>query len=139
MLKQAALLVITAIMAFSSVLANAAEGYTLHQGDILQVSVWGEEKLQEPSLVLPDGSITYPLAGNVKVVGLTATQVEAEIAEKLKPFLPDPHVSVVITSIEGNKVYVMGKVNTPGEILLTGPLTVLQALSIADTKLRRND
>lgn len=120
-------------MVLMTLMANVAQanGYTLHQGDTLQVSVWGEDKLQSPSLVLPDGSITYPLAGNVKVVGLTAPEVEAQIAEKLKPYLPDPHVSVVVTKIDGNKVYVMGKVSKPGEILLAGPMTVLQALSVA--------
>ncbi len=120
-------------MVFMSLVATTAqaEGYTLHQGDTLQVSVWGEDKLQSPSLVLPDGSITYPLAGNVQVVGLSAPEVEAQIAEKLKPYLPDPHVSVVVTKIDGNKAYVMGKVSKPGEIQLAGPMTVLQALSVA--------
>lgn len=111
--------------------ADSVSGYTLHTGDTLQVSVWGEDKLQSPSLVLPDGSITYPLAGTVKVMGLTATQVEETIAEKLKPYLPEPQVSVVITAIGGNKIYVIGKVKKPGEFLMTGPLNVLQALSLA--------
>lgn len=130
MLNKYALFLTMTVMSLITTLAQA-EGYTLHQGDTLQVSVWGEDKLQSPSLVLPDGSITYPLAGNVKVVGLSAPEVEAKIAEKLKPYLPDPHVSVVVTKIDGNKVYVMGKVSKPGEIQLAGPMTVLQALSVA--------
>lgn len=113
--------------------AIAAEGdaYKLHQGDVLQVSVWGEEKLQSASLVLPDGSITYPLAGRVEVVGLTAAEVEKRIAAKLKPYLPDPQVSVVITTIAGNSVHVLGKVLKPGQILMAGPMRFLEALSIA--------
>jgi polysaccharide export outer membrane protein len=121
------------IFIFLSGLTVAAEkdAYTLHQGDVIQVSVWGEEKLQSPNLVLPDGSITYPLAGVVEVVGLTAPQVEAKVADKLKPYLPDPQVSVVITGIEGNKIHIIGKVKTPGEVLMNAPMTVLKALSVA--------
>ncbi len=121
------------VMLFASAFALAAgeKAYTLHQGDTLQVSVWGEEKLQSPNLVLPDGSITYPLAGVVKVVGLTAPEVEAQIAEKLKPYLPEPQVSVVITAIDGNKIHIIGKVKQPGAVLMTSPMTVLKALSVA--------
>lgn len=120
-------------MMLNMVSAIAAEGdaYKLHQGDVLQVSVWGEEKLQSASLVLPDGSITYPLAGRVEVVGLTAAEVEKRIAAKLKPYLPDPQVSVVITTIAGNSVHVLGKVLKPGQILMAGPMRFLEALSIA--------
>lgn len=126
---------ITTIVLFltssTAIAADNKGAYTLHQGDVIQVSVWGEEKLQSPNLVLPDGSITYPLAGVVKVVGLTAPQVEAKVAEKLKPYLPDPQVSVVITGIEGNKIHIIGKVKTPGAVLMTAPMTVLKALSVA--------
>jgi polysaccharide export outer membrane protein len=119
------------LTAFTAQAADNAQAYKLHQGDIIQVSVWGEEKLQSPSLVLPDGSITYPLAGRVEVAGLTSTEVEKRIAEKLKPYLPDPQVSVVITAITGNKIHIIGKVMKSGEVLMTGPMTILQALSVA--------
>lgn len=117
--------------AFAAQAAETTEAYKLHQGDILQVSVWGEDKLQNESLVLPDGSITYPLAGRVEVVGLTSVEVEKRIATKLKPYLPDPQVSVVITKIAGNSVHVLGKVVKPGQILMTGPMRFLEALSIS--------
>jgi polysaccharide export outer membrane protein len=115
----------------SSYAAEATQAYKLHQGDLLQVSVWGEDKLQNESLVLPDGSITYPLAGRVEVVGLTSVEVEKRIAEKLKPYLPDPQVSVVITKIAGNSVHVLGKVMKPGQVLMAGPMRFLEALSIS--------
>lgn len=126
--------VLAFVLLLLNVSVSAAEGgdaYKLHQGDVLQVSVWGEEKLQSQSLVLPDGSITYPLAGRVEVVGLTAAEVEKRIAAKLKPYLPDPQVSVVITTIAGNSVHVLGKVVKPGQILMSGPMRFLEALSIA--------
>lgn len=118
-------------ISLSTANAGAAQSYKLRQGDLIQVSVWGEDKLQKESLVLPDGSITYPLAGRVEVAGLTSTEVEKKIAEKLRPYLPDPQVSVVIASITGNKAHVMGKVLKPGEVLMAGPMTVLDALSMA--------
>jgi len=119
------------LMSSSIVNAESSQSYRLRQGDLVQVSVWGEDKLQKESLVLPDGSITYPLAGRVEIVGLTSTEAEKKIAEKLKPYLPDPQVSVVIANIAGNQAHVLGKVMKPGQVLMTGPMTVLDALSIA--------
>lgn len=111
--------------------AEVPQSYKLRHGDLIQVSVWGEDKLQKESLVLPDGSITYPLAGRVEVIGLTANEAEKKIAEKLKAYLPDPQVSVVIANIAGNQAHILGKVIKPGQILMTGPTTVLDALSLA--------
>jgi polysaccharide export outer membrane protein len=105
--------------------------YRLREGDVLQVSVWGEEGLEREVRVLPDGSITFPLAGRVEVVGLTTSEVERRVGEKLKDFIPEPTVTVVITATEGSLVYVAGKVNRPGPIPFRGPMTVMQALSMA--------
>ena len=65
------------------------------------------------------------------VAGLAAPEVERRIAEKLKEFIPEPTVTVVITATEGSLVYVAGKVDKPGPIPLRGPMTVMQALSLA--------
>lgn len=112
--------------------ADTAQPYRLLQGDTLLVSVWGEETLQLKEIrVLPDGSISFPLAGRMDVAGLTTSEVESLVSEKLKTYLPDPQVTVIVTGIEGNRVYVVGKVSKPGPVLLTSPLTVLQALSLA--------
>lgn len=111
--------------------AELPESYTLRAGDLLDISVWGEESLQKEVRVLPDGNITFPLAGRVDVSNITTTEAEKRITEKLKTYLPDPQVTVVISSIEGNRVYVIGKVLKPGAIKLDSPLTVLQALSQA--------
>jgi polysaccharide biosynthesis/export protein len=126
-------LIVSQLTLMSLAVANAepAQSYKLRQGDLIQVSVWGEDKLQKESLVLPDGSITYPLAGRVEVVGLTSSEVEKRIAEKLKPYLPDPQVSVVIANISGYKAHVLGKVLKPGQVFMSGPMTVLDALSVA--------
>ncbi|HEX8981102.1 MAG TPA: polysaccharide biosynthesis/export family protein [Parasulfuritortus sp.] len=111
--------------------AMAGDVYRLHQGDTVQVSVWKEDALQLKVNVLPDGSITYPLVGRLDVAGLTTTEVEQKITEKLKAYLADPVVTVVVAATDGNRVYVLGKVLKPGVVPLDGPMTVLQVLSIA--------
>ena len=110
---------------------NDGGPYRLHQGDGVLISVWGEASLNKEVRVLPDGSITFPLAGRVDVVSLTTPEVEKRITEKLKAFLPEPQVTVVVTSTEGYRAYILGKVLKPGPIPITGPITVLQALSMA--------
>ena len=105
--------------------------YLLSPGDVILVSVWREESLQQEVRVLPDGSITFPLAGRVEVAGLDSTAVAQKVAAKLEEYLPDPSVSVVITGIEGNLVYVLGKVAKPGPVVMAGPTAVLQALSMS--------
>ena len=105
--------------------------YRLHQGDSLMISVWREETLQKQVVVLPDGSITFPLVGRVEVEGLSTPEVEARITEKLKKYLSEPVVTVVISAIDGNRAYILGKVLKPGPFIITEPTTVLQAISIA--------
>lgn len=126
-------LIVGQVLALTVSLAQAdvPQSYKLRHGDLIQISVWGEDKMQKESLVLPDGSITYPLAGRVEVIGLTSTEAEKKIADKLKTYLPDPQVSVVIAKIEGNNAHVLGKVLKPGQVHMTGPTTVLDAISVA--------
>jgi len=96
------------------------------------VSVWKDEALRLEVRVLPDGSITFPLAGRVEVAGLSTTDAEARIAARLVKYIPDVAVTVAVTGIDGSRVYVLGKVTTPGPVLLTSPnTTVLQVLSQA--------
>lgn len=115
-----------------AVAADKPVVYHLHQGDKILVSVWGEDTLKQEVVVLPDSSITLPLAGRVEVGGLSTPEVEQLIAEKLKKYLKDPVVTVVIEGLEGNRAYVTGKVLKPGPLIISGPITVLQAISIAN-------
>ncbi len=113
-----------------AVAAEKPDIYQLHQGDTVLISVWREETLQRQVIVLPDGSITFPLIGRVEVAGLSTPEVERRITTKLKEFIPEPVVTVVIAGIDGNRAYVMGKVMHPGSLIINGPITVLQAISI---------
>lgn len=118
---------------FFTTLAISAESnsYKLNQGDSLLISVWGEDTLQKEVRVLPDGSISFPLVGRIEVASTSAPDVEKQITDKLKKYLSDPQVTVLVSNIEGNRAYIIGKVSRPGPILLNGPMTVLQALSFA--------
>ena len=131
---------VTLLTLFAAVTASAqsgssgdlSEAYTLRYGDQISILVWREDVLRGEVQVLPDGSITFPLAGRVEVAGLTTEQAEVRIADQLREYIPDPVVSVVVTSINGSRVYVIGKVQSPGPVLLDTPnTTVLQALSQA--------
>jgi polysaccharide export outer membrane protein len=111
-------------------MAQSAAPYQLRHGDALTVAVWKEEALRMEVRVLPDGSITFPLAGRVEVAGLTTQQVEERIAARIKRFIPEAVVTVSVTGIDGSRVYVLGKVAEPGLVTLMSPsTTVLQVLS----------
>jgi polysaccharide export outer membrane protein len=132
-LKQWLISILTAILFLhtSIGMANALPTYHILPGDTLSVSVWGDDSMQMKDLqVLPDGSISFPLAGRVDAAGQTSTDVEHAIAERLKTYLKDPKVTVIITATSGSNVYIVGKIAKPGPVPLTGPLTVLQALSV---------
>ncbi|MDP9554979.1 UNVERIFIED_ORG: polysaccharide export outer membrane protein [Pseudomonas parafulva] len=111
--------------------APSEPAYRLNPGDVVMVSVWQEDSLKQEATVLPDGSITFPLAGRIDVAGLDVASIEKQVASKLEKFLPDPNVSVVVKSNAGNLVYVQGKVIKPGPVQMSGPTAVLQALSMS--------
>lgn len=112
--------------------ATTDEGtYQIQPGDVLQVSVWKETDLQLEVLVRPDGGISFPLAGDMNVSGMSVSQVADTIAARIKRYIPDPVVTVVTRLIGGNRIYVVGKVNRPGEFQFNRPLDVMQALSLA--------
>jgi polysaccharide export outer membrane protein len=113
----------------STFAADKPEIYQLHQGDKVLISVWREDTLQREVVVLPDGSITFPLIGRVVVAGLDTPEVERRITAKLKEYIPDPVVTVTIAATDGNRAYVIGKVIRPGSLIISGPTTVLQAIS----------
>jgi polysaccharide biosynthesis/export protein len=129
MFKKALLALVISLMSIGSALAVDAT-YRLKAGDALNISVWGEETLQKDTKVLPDGSITFPLAGRIDVAGATAAEVEKRVTAKLTTYLPDPQVTVVVSSTEGNRIFILGKVLKPGPVAMTGPMTVMQALSL---------
>jgi polysaccharide export outer membrane protein len=107
------------------------EPYYVQAGDTLEVSVWKEEDLQKQVLVRPDGRISFPLIGDIDVAGRTIDELRQEITDRLVKFIPDLTVTVTIQSINGNRIYVIGKVNSPGSFVVNPRVDVMQALSLA--------
>lgn len=105
--------------------------YQVLPGDVLHVSVWKEEGLDQEVLVRPDGGFSFPLAGDVNAAGRTVEELRAEITDRLARFIPGLVVTVAVRQINGNKIYVLGQVNTPGEFVMNPRLDVMQALSVA--------
>lgn len=111
--------------------ASAGGDYQIGPEDILEISVWREKDLQREVLVRPDGWLTFPLVGNVEAAGKTAYQLEQEIRQRLRKFIPDPVVTVTIKKIQGLKIFVTGRVGKPGEYMVGRYIDVLQALTLA--------
>jgi polysaccharide biosynthesis/export protein len=116
---------------FAPTPAAAEPPYTIIAGDVLQISVWKEDTLDREVIVLPDGSITFPLIGTTKVQGLTPAEAQALIKSSLKKYIPDAAVTVSIKAALGHVVNVIGQVQKPGEFIINRRMTTLQALSQA--------
>ena len=112
-----------------SVVTDAS--YLVQPGDILQISVWKEKDLEREVLVRPDGGLTFPLAGDIQATNKTMEQVRKEIVTKLTRYIPDPVVTVAAKQTIGNKIYVVGKVNRPGEYVASRYVDVMQAIGMA--------
>jgi polysaccharide export outer membrane protein len=109
----------------------AGDLYRIQPGDVLEVSVWKEENLLRQVLVRPDGGISFPLVGNVVAAGKSVDELQHLITERLTKYIPDPVVTVSTQQLNGNKVYVIGKVARPGEFVANRYMDVVQALSVA--------
>jgi polysaccharide export outer membrane protein len=119
-----------ALVLWASV-ALGADNYLLQPGDVLTISVWKEPDLTSDVLVRPDGGISMPLAGSIDAAGHTADEVRAVVDQHLRKFIPDPAVTVIVKQTLGNQIFVIGKVNKPGQYPLNRPVDVMQAISIA--------
>lgn len=109
----------------------ATDRYLLNAGDVLDISVWNEEALEKTVLVLPDGTVSFPLAGELLAKGKTVSELEQALKNNLSEFLADPVVTVVVANVSGNTVHILGKVQTPGSFVMSQNLNVMQALSLA--------
>src|SRR5690606_6636375 len=124
--------VLCSLLLLLSLSSLAEDTYLLNPGDVLRVFVWNEESLTQELLVRPDGYISMPLVGHIKAGGRTPGDVEAALTEQLSRYLKDkPTVTVSLQAISGNRIFVLGKVNRPGEYPIVRPTDVMQALSIA--------
>ncbi len=109
----------------------APPSYVIGPEDTVHVSVWKESDLTTTLPVRPDGMISLPLLNDIQAAGLTPMELSASITTKLKKYLADPRVTVVVTAINSKRVYVTGEVLHSGSVALMPNMTVLQALASA--------
>src|ERR1700752_5397114 len=109
----------------------AGPDYIIGADDMLHISVWKEPDLSEPLPVRPDGKISLPLLNDVVAAGLTPSQLADSISTKLKKHFADPRVTVIVTAMNSQRIYVLGEVMHTGTMALQPNMTVLQALASA--------
>lgn len=105
--------------------------YVLTIGDKLRVEVYREPQLSQSVEVRPDGKVTLPLVGDVSAAGITPAKLGESLSEKLRAYLTNPVVTVIVAEATPPAVFVMGEVNSPGMLPLRAPLNVMQALAMA--------
>ncbi len=109
----------------------AGPDYVIGPDDVLHIAVWKEADLTATLPVRPDGKISLPLLNDVQASGLTPEQLAAAVTEKLRKYIADPHVTVVVATINSKRIYLVGEVLRPGAAAMLPNMTVLQALSSA--------
>ena len=107
------------------------DAYRIGIEDELHISVWREPELSLGVVVRPDGVITLPLLNDISVVGMKTTELASLLTEKLKSYVNEPQVTVIVRSIHSRKVYLVGEVGRQGMFSLNGRLTVMELLAQA--------
>ena len=115
----------------ASAAGAASDSYVIGASDVLTITVWKEPTLSGSLLVRPDGMISVPLLGDVQASGMTPLQLADQISTKLKKYIQDPNVSVVLTQINSKKVYLLGEVGKKGPMEMTPGMTLLEAIASA--------
>lgn len=114
-----------------AVVAQVDPGYRLGAEDTLLVSVWKDEQLTREVVVRPDGMFSFPLVGDIQAEERTVEDIRGDLVKRLTKYIPNPNVSIAVTKVISYKVYVVGRVNKPGEFVIGHYTDVLQALSLA--------
>jgi len=107
------------------------DAYVIGAGDVLEISAWKNADLSRTVVVLPDGRINFPLAGELMAAGKSATQLKEEIVERLKRYAPDPGLTILVNQVNSMWIYVIGRVEHAGRFQINGTINVLQALALA--------
>jgi polysaccharide export outer membrane protein len=110
---------------------SVSSDYVIGSEDTLHVSVWKEPDLTATLPVRPDGKISLPLLNDVQAAGLTPMQLAADLTTRLKKYVAEPQVTVVVTQMNSQKVFLLGEVLHTGAVPLIPNMTVLQVLSTA--------
>ncbi len=110
---------------------QTAKGVILAPGDIVSISVWGQDDLNQKVSLDTNGHIYYPLIGRIDARGMTIPQLQKAIQTKIAKYYVNPKVTVIPENLAGHYYYVLGEVQTPGKIQLSTELSVLEAIGSA--------
>ena len=105
--------------------------YRIGNGDVLQISVWGEAELTRTVTVRPDGRISLPLIDEVQIAGLTPSAAQGVLDQRFARYIRNPQATVIVSEVRSNMVYLTGKVWHPGAYPLAGSLNVVQLIARA--------
>jgi polysaccharide biosynthesis/export protein len=117
-------------LANSNALDTAVE-YQIGPEDVLDISVWKNPELSRTVPVRPDGKVSLPLLNDFRAAGLTPSDLREQLVARLSEFVPTPEVSVIVREVHSRKVAVVGAVKTAGRYELKSPMTVLEAIALA--------
>lgn len=127
--RYALLLILLSLPAISPALAA---DYILGPGDVLKITVYDNDDLETFTRISDEGSIIMPLLGQIKVDGLTVSEASEHIAALLADgYIINPQVNIFVQEFRSKKAIVLGQVNTPGIIEMSGPITLLEIISKA--------
>lgn len=107
------------------------DSFVIGNDDVLAINVWKEPEVSKSIPVRSDGKISLPLAGEVQAAGRTPLKLEQEIAARLKNYIAEPEVTVIVQQINSQKFNILGMVNKPGSYPITNSATVLDAIALA--------
>jgi len=105
--------------------------FVIGNDDVLLINVWKEQEISKSVPVRSDGKISLPLVGEVQAAGQTPLKLEQAIADKLKNYISDPEVTVIVQQINSQKFNILGQITKPGSYPLTNSPTLLDAIAIA--------
>ena len=105
--------------------------FVIGNDDVLAINVWKEPDVSRSIPVRSDGKISLPLVGEVQATGRTPLKLEEEIAARLKNYIAEPEVTVIVQQINSQKFNILGMVNKPGSYVINNSATVLDAIALA--------
>ena len=111
--------------------SESDDDYVIGPGDILSIDVWKEPELSKQVSVRLDGNISLPLVNDIDAAGLTSKELREQLTQKYKDFVDVPEVSVTLIESRSKRIYLLGKINRPGEYPLQKNMTIVHAISLA--------
>ncbi len=105
--------------------------YIIGSGDVLEISIWKDKALTKVVVVLPDGTIQFPLIGQLNAAGKTVIQLKNKIETRISRYVPNPVLSLIVQKVNSMKIFVIGRVYRAGHFMIEGDTDVMQALSMA--------